>query len=1462
MLQQEIHYQIKGMSQDLAYQLFNPQYAFEMRNIRVNTTDDNSLLSLTNEQGNSLVSTLEIANEEERVVLKVLGVGTFSDYAILFVIADDGYEAYARNTGAILKLKDNEVTTLYASELLNFQENHPIKTICIYENEDVQKVYWIDGVNPPRVINVADSVKVKSISEQKIDFLPKLEFGEKVSIEKTSGGTFPAGVIQYALTYSDRYLQESNIWYVSPLYYCTHTAKGAAAGETCNMAMKLSFTGLDRRFDFIQIYVVVRTSLNAVPSVYRIANISTSTTSFTDNGSQWETYSPSLLLGKQLNTFVPNTISSKDSTLFLGNYSLKSPYLDSADAEASAFINAIKGTLGFNYYSLQNEDKEYPFNLDLGSTGVSTFRNEEWYRFGIQFQDEYGTPSNIILLKDLKPDISVAGEGLFMAKKIACSLPSSIPTSISSKFKRARLVMVDRSNLPHRTICQGVLCPTVYRVNDRVNNSPFAMSSWCMRGSNPWGNKSFPVWMTDMPLHPNTAVGGGEIENQGSYNGVLTDGSEVNDAAILINTSSADPNETKYYYHCRVQASRSWNGYPDLFNEVTLITTLMRTTNPSITNTFDCEDKWLNRSRKPFYMFVNELGHFPTNAEIKTYAQSLVLDVLKNHGATHPERILQDLFADWRTTEPEAAFVANPKLADVFFLGNYSGNTGATTTDSVYQSFANAVNLARSIGYPFFCDHNILTFHSPDVEKYQPIIDNNTSLKYRVIGYTTIDKSYTDTYMQVSAAQTNDSQSGLQPIIKNSQAGIFNCALWKDGDLFPVYVWHRSMSLGSQKDPTSTGVWYGQYTKKVISNVHYCTTSQRFTSSGNLVTFNPDDSLTGSPFPTMGTPRVFNSDSVSALTLPAQRNSGALNSNPIYYGNVDIYHSNGAYLVPIMDSPSHITGKANSTITDPCLIRYNSTPHVVMTMNFKGFTIGKYFAPSLPYPYSGERSGQGNNHGYLWVTKEHGFARDYLAQHSVYNVPEMGTLYIAELYQDLTASDIYGGTSEENLAKLTWVPVGDWVDLSAGKLLMGNGDIFIGRWDCLKTYATSKDDMQSYVDITSFVVESDTNLESRYDSFKGIHNATMVNPTNFNLYNPVYNQSNNFFAYNFFRKQDLINNFQNQICWSDVKVLGEELDTWCQINVGNNIDLQGEYGQLRSIVNFKNNLYCFQDDAVYKLNYNTRVAISPSDGVPIQLSNNYRVDPPLLLEAQCGISSYEALAATGVSLYFFDERRGRIFAMGPNDQLLDLSSQKGVNALLGKLGKLDGVFHDVNSRDVYFNFPQDSLAYNEDLQEFTSLYDYQGISTMFSIGKDTYVTKSNGLWKQRASDVYNTFFGTTRKFYVTMLANDKPLADKIFTNVEFSMESDSNKAFNKLYAWNSYQEGEISLDLKTCRPSSLKRKFRTWRADVPRDSNKVTDRLRDKWLKFTLSREYPANTTLTTKEKFRVNNINLNYFLA
>lgn len=1523
-MKQETHFQIKGISQDLAYQLFNPQYAFEMRNIRMTPDDENSLLSMTNERGNFLDSWL-VASEtiatisETRtwgdIPLTVLGTGVFSDYCIVFATSKNGGMI---GKDYILAVKsDSSVHTLYSGSL-NFRYDSRIRTVCVYENENVQKIYWIDGVNVPRVANVAPSTWSNIQSFQKIDFLPPIQFDEGMTVTRTSGGQFPAGVIQYAYTYSDKNLQETNIARVSPLYYSTHSNKGAAPGEVCNTAFKITILHPDSRFDYIQLYVIVRTSLNAQPAVYRIANIPVrglNTLTYTDNGTKWESYSVDELLGKQLSTFIPKIIASKDSTLFLGNYTITSPYISPTDL--TNFKSNIN--LQLQYESLPSSDGDYSFNLQNGSEGIKTFRTGEYYRIGIQFQDATGAVSNVVYLKDIggaynseaagNLPIKVSNDSNFKRKILRATFPSLAGYNLPSNLKRVRLMMVDRTLLPKKTICQGVLCPTVYKVNDRVNNQPFAMSSWSMRGMDSSalvdGSMVLPAeagaqWMADMPILPNTVMRGGEIINQtDSPRGIrITAGNTfAGPASMLIDTEGTTA--ASWYYLADAYIDKSGEKDPEYWK---VIVGFGRTQNSTVITQEGCSEKFIKHP-EGFYLYAvadsaRAKGYnVYTAAGLKSYTTDWLVGILKSKvsGISYPEVIVGRIMQQWNTIDPFAVTSTLP--ITMLKHGNTSG-ADVKVDDSIYNTFDDAVNQAKNIPY-FFVDHNIVTFHSPDVEANQSLIDNNPNIKYRVIGYTRIQKTMFDTYVTLERGPSTSSENdGLQSIKKNSQNGIFNTSLWKDSGVdWATYLWHRSLSLGNQIESTD-GKIPGSYSRKVFSNIHYCAESKACTdSNGAPIIYGTDNN---DSFPNPGTPRVFNSNEISALSLERQPNATCLHNKLVYYGNVSMAYSTGTYRIPKVRD-GQIINTEGDYISDSAVIRYKSTPHVVIPMAFKKLNAQTVLAPSLPIPQTSKTgtyrtnvaswgwSTQASRRGYMWATTYHDFWRGTLRMHSnSSDEPDSydGLLYIAELYQDLTVSQIYGDSSEENLSKHTWIPISDWVELDNNPTtITGYGDTFIGRWDCLKTYSFSEDDNQSYVDITSFIVESSINLESRYDNYKGISDATMVNPTKFNLFNPVYNQADNLFQYNFITSEESLSNFQNQVCWSEVKTLGEELDTWSQINVGNNIDFQGEYGELVGAANLRNNLYFLQDDAIYKLNYNTRVAISPSDGVPIQISNNYRVDPPLLIKQYCGTDSQDKIVTTPNFIYFFDPSRKRLYTLNARDEVAELSTDKGVNSLIKKLGNVNRLYYDPLVKDMYINFTNDSLAFNEDLMEFTSLYDYQGITSMFSLGDKTFVTKGNCLFSQREGD-YNYFFpipetvevdGVSetvipdtyyKPFYIQVLANQDPLNDKTYTSIEYTMVGSNDAAmseatdenekllpldsFDKLNVNTSYQEGSLNLQALRFKPSNLKRKFRLWRTDIPRATGSM-DRMRDLWMKAKLSKITP-NTN-----KYRINNINISY---
>lgn len=58
--------------------------------------------------------------------------------------------------------------------------------------------------------------------------------------EADSTGLFGAGCIQYAITYYNKYGQESNIAYVTPIYYTSFNKRAAAPDEHVGNAFRIN----------------------------------------------------------------------------------------------------------------------------------------------------------------------------------------------------------------------------------------------------------------------------------------------------------------------------------------------------------------------------------------------------------------------------------------------------------------------------------------------------------------------------------------------------------------------------------------------------------------------------------------------------------------------------------------------------------------------------------------------------------------------------------------------------------------------------------------------------------------------------------------------------------------------------------------------------------------------------------------------------------------------------------------------------------------------------------------------------------------------------------------------------------------------------------------------------------------------------------------------------------------------
>ena len=574
------------------------------------------------------------------------------------------------------------------------------------------------------------------------------------------------------------------------------------------------------------------------------------------------------------------------------------------------------------------------------------------------------------------------------------------------------------------------------------------------------------------------------------------------------------------------------------------------------------------------------------------------------------------------------------------------------------------------------------------------------------------------------------------------------------------------------------------------------------------------------------------------------------------------------------------------TSQDPIRVKYKETPHAVISFgidsDFKTIKLPRLCKSHTSdvddgniAPVFWKESGVLYTNDYLWseYMREHSsFTED---KFTLYNTDiNRGYFYLADLCvqnPDVSPYEAYN-SNEDIISQYSFIPSGDTFDITSDVILIGTiGDTYYQRWDCLKTFPYSTDDKNQYIDITSFFIESRTNLDGRYDKQRGLKYNLGVLNTNFNLINSSYTQRNNFFNYRQI-KDEGVNNFPNQIAISNTKILGEDIDSWTNITLASVFDLDGDKGKLNAIRKINNDLYCFQDSGVSRLLYNSRVQINTSDGVPIEIANSAKLQDKQYISDSIGCQNKWAIESTPSGLYFIDTYNSELYKLSDNG-LTPISQNKFKNYFT-KIStnvwkpslwsttddKIDSVRlqYDSTTSDLYIISSDTALSYNELLGEFTSFYDYGSTSYWINLNnKSIQILNSsyNTTLYEAYKGAYGKFYGESNKqAIVEFIANGDFNLDKIFETVELTTSDTASVntitgsnwyPFDTLEVSNEYQSGSSTANINTVR-----KKFRTWRYQIPRN-NKANpnglvvnrDRIRNMWAKIKLTKTY--NTSLS-----------------
>ena len=1585
MKEQNEHHSFTGMQRDIAISKNPSGFLYDARNIRITQREDDTLIAITNERGTESFG-ITISGD-------YLGHCLLNEWLVVF--STHFNETTQKWTDFIerinlKKIKSGEpnISILFQGNL-NFSLEHPIEAIGSYENESVQKVYWTDGLNQPRIINItperigvphAENSFYGPEDSTTFDFVREIDLNAEVSVRKVLGasGIFPGGVIQYAFTYYDKFGQESNVFYTTPLLYTSYNDRGVSPEDKADNAFEITVKNPDLRFDFVRIYSIMRTSENGTPicksvqdldiGILRTPGNTDTSLTFVDTNTTGEVIDPTELLYKGGEEITAQTIEQKDGTLFLGNINITRPNVRSVDfsgtdvvetaVQAAQAVEAVRivqkvlepssprrsRPIESSSHSADIIDDavvvdivgggDMELIIDNKAVAVITNTDENTYVITsndpdvdnsttvVVDTDHYDVDDDIsvVVSSDGNYDVDVIDDSVIVSRNdkdydvvvggyvISVAHDGDIPLidggyiidvdngnntgSTGELIEDGQDIYYQNGGLTVRCAQRHLFFPdsedTTYIYNNQLtgySDTGLTKSSSCAgfkRGDYyrlgcqfqyKNGKWSEPVFIGDMQEldAPSFTVRSGNIPTHVTL-------------PTFIGTLDASISET--LYNMGYRKVRSVVVFPELYDRVTLCQgvanpTLFTTEHRDNNKDLYAQSSWFFR---PY--LSNNLS--PYNSDKCTISPSYY--EAQNH-------------SKWLTTTHNQFTNSGSPLVPIYDPTNIRGVEIQGWFDDVDR---------------FQIEDAFCTLHSPDIEFDEQLwLTDLTGVKKKCVGDVQFTKTLSNIDIQTESAPISSMGSGFvhKSFIQNYSYGIVSGLFWDDcvaEDLgadgtsiraedaqwssckWMVYSWNKTGSLNNDIDrPEGLGTRSAVLKKKVISNLRYAETV--YNETGSLEDFSCY-------------PQIFRDDQLSILKF----NIGG--TPRVYMGNIDTlltpYYGEGMYFAfsTLQRNPRPINLKVKDVPTP-----FNSDYIWKITVKDFETSDGKNLANGGIYRYYNTNDnwawGEAKNitkdigNQYLGLLGNKDFVRmkykstphlvGLFSPNTVNSTQSTSVLRIYEVIkpgdnskqdEPLYRQTMFGGVSKDAFQANTWLPCGEPVTLSYDgqtdvEFNFWYGDTYYQRWDCLKTYPFTREDINQIVEIGSFMLETHVNIDGRYDRNRGQLDNTNMSPINFNLMNPVYSQLNNFYSYKILDSKFYLNNsFPNQVTWTKEKQAGADIDLWTNITLASTYDMDGSKGEVISLNTWKDSIFCFQNKGISNILFNSRVQIPTSDGVPIEISNSYKVDGYRYITDGTGCVNKWSIRETPAGIYFIDSVTNDLYHVG--EGLTDVSLTHNMQTWF-KDNTIDRTLYDDVHHDIYLVNDTEALCYSEILGQFTSFMDYGGISLIESYDKDVFTLHDVELYRMFTGE-YNLFFDypgssvTPKPWYITFISNgldNKDMDfDKIFTNIDYRMDMfDSTGAylpeesFDTIRVFNEYQDtGDVTLKHPVVigEPISynldemnLEKKYRIWRIQIPRDSTNILDRIRNPWCKITLSRNAQDNNKAVLQD------LNVQYFV-
>ena len=1256
---------------------------------------------------------------------------------------------------------------------------------------------------------------------------------------------------------------------------------------------------------------------------------------FVDTGALGKLESDTYLKYVGGSVVIPKAMTHKDNTLFLGNLRLGKPALnktiftDEGYSNLKALMDNIRDDLTSAYLKVTFKQKSesyitdiQDFSLNQNCSHVLTFKGGETYRFGLIFQYRTGQWSEVYWLGDMtNPVYPVASDTNVLLSMAQVKIPESVSLKIAQAgFIKVRPVCVF-PDLNNRTVvAQGVINPTVFDIKTRMDNAPFARSSWFFR-PNPAVEQSSggETAKSNVGYNPefraNTFIPGA----MNADSSVFYRNAEFNfnrDTSIrFVPSASQDEEGSSFWVDTSVCTLNSPEiEFDDSVRQMDMAGLKLRivgfvpiwntASDASLETSTPAYNADLGRFMSRYSEGFGQYGYDQLMAA-PLYDDSPVIDRELELDNDKKVATLSWMVYPWNKSGSINNFGSIDKTvtAKPCLLKYHKMSLLRQSKWTEYLNESNGTGLSAWESDAGINDIKVFDLDTLGLVKLkQPENTNMGDLSY--YGNVSEVLLSTDKYKRVvssadgtlslqdtSTVKLEGDKTSRDPIsmkYKSSPHAVFGFnysytdvsgVLTLTQNVLPTFS-NGTLPVNKTAYSTTDGSFFWNY-KNITSGSMFDTVKQ----VQLLSTTDPDTyDVSGST----GDLGIFYLSGKYTLRV-CKRTVTPMGGSAVI-GTIKGHSYDG-------DDPENVSN-VNVSHSWTRMTPSSTTRYVVEITEAGTESTESYVRDGDTYYLKEYAESTGTYDNQHCITDQKVISHARLTANA--SGDKMGFLWLGEIYRS-SVPERFGGTTEQAFAKNIWKPCGGAVAVG-GEMTVNfdEGDTYYQRYDSLKTYPFTLEDENSIVDILSFMVESHINLDGRYDRNRGQTNNLVMTPANFNLLNDVYSQSDDYFTYagleySYF-SQDY---FPSQLTITEEKQAGSKVDKWTNVTLAATQDMDGDKGEITSLNRFNNEVFCFQRTGFSGILFNNRVQIPTSDSTPIQITNGLKLQGKQYVSDKVGCLNKWSIVESPDGLYFIDNITNSLYCY--NGKLNSLSDSLGMRTWVNEVNSLSpwspvylGMtnfrgFYDKNNNDVYWSDKDYCIAYSELLGQFTSFHSYEGIPMMVNINDDFYSFfpgtdfsySANSLWKQWAGD-YNWFYGQGKPYWVTYLDNSAPQYDKIFNNLNFRLEGYStsssgknealseylsDKCFDRLDVHDEYQDGSMVLeqerDSKISLSPTLRKRFKIWRTVFPRAAN-GKDRIRNPWCYIKLS--YGLNSSDHYPEgidKYRVemHELMANYFI-